>query len=113
MTIRQALSIGDVSGSTNETGTTATFTVVLASEPTDDVEITIDSDDPSEGEVSADSLMFTPQTWDVPQTVTITGMDDSDDDGDVTYAVILYSISSDPLYERCGPPGCDGHQPGR
>ena len=84
--------------STDETGTTATFTVVLASEPTDDVEITIDSDDPTEGEASADSLIFTPQTWDTPQTVTITGMDDTDDDGDVTYAIILFSLSSDPLY---------------
>ena len=56
------------------------YTVVLASEPTAPVTVTVsgtsgtDLTAPAEGLV----LTFTPQNWDVPQTVTVTAADDAD-----------------------------------
>jgi len=45
------------------------------------------------------SLTFTPENWNVPQTVTVTGVDDLAEDGDVAYAIITAAAtSSDPAY---------------
>ena len=48
-----------------EAGGTATFTVVLTSQPTADVTIGISSSDPTEGTVSTGSLTFTAANWNV------------------------------------------------
>jgi len=74
---------------TTEAGTLATFTVVLNSEPTGPVTIGVSSDDLSEGTVSTGTLTFTTGNWNVAQTVTVTGVDDSVVDGDVVYSVVL------------------------
>jgi hypothetical protein len=50
--------------------------VVLNSQPTADVVIPVASSDPTEGTVSASSLTFTAADWNVPQSVTVTGVDD-------------------------------------
>ena len=68
----------------SENGTTATFTVVLNTEPTNIVEFDITSDDLSEARVSPGSLTFSTGNWTISQTLTITGEDDSDDDDNVT-----------------------------
>jgi len=57
-------------------GTTATFTVVLKSQPLGAVSVALSSDTPTEGKVSPASLSFTATTWNVAQTVTVTGVDD-------------------------------------
>lgn len=89
---------------TTEAGGTATFTVVLASEPTADVMVALASSDPSEGVTSATTLTFTAGTWAVPQTVTVTGQDDAVDDGDVAYAVTFgATTSADPGYAALTP----------
>lgn len=93
------IQVGAVSGNTDETGATATFTLALLSEPLYDVEIAVASDDPGEGEVSPDTVVFTPADWSTPQTVTVTGVDDDAEDGAVTYAIVLTSVSSDPNYD--------------
>ena len=49
------VSVSAISGDTDESGTTATFTVVLTSQPSDDVTIDITSGDPTEGTVAARS----------------------------------------------------------
>jgi hypothetical protein len=82
------------STTTTESGGTATFTVVLTSEPTAPVSIPISSSDTTEGTVSASSLIFTALDWSVPQTVTVTGVDDLVDDGDVAYLVAVGPASS-------------------
>ena len=69
---------------TSETGTTASFTVVLDAQPTDTVTVAISGDDSTEHELSASSLTFTTANWDTPQTITVTGVDDSLVDGDIT-----------------------------
>jgi surface protein len=89
---------------TTEAGDTATFNVSLTSEPTDDVSINLSSSRVSEGTVTPISLTFTSLDWATPQTVTITGVDDSFDDGDQVYSVITSSAtSSDADYHGFNP----------
>jgi hypothetical protein len=78
--------------------------VVLTSEPTADVVIPVASSDTTEGTVSAASLTFTAADWNVPQTVTVTGVDDLVDDGDIAYSVVAgCAASSDPIYAAIDP----------
>jgi len=62
---------------TCESGSTATFTIVLDAAPSADVTIPIASSDPKLGTVAPSSVVFTPADWNVAQTVTVTGQDDS------------------------------------
>jgi hypothetical protein len=80
---------------TTEMGGTAIFTVTLISQPTHDVIIDLSSEDTSEGTVAPASLTFTPATWDDPQIVTVTGVDDPVDDGDIPYTIITAPATSD------------------
>ena len=69
-------------------GDSDTYTVVLDSQPTHSVTITVN--DPSNTDVTADpaDLTFTPSNWDTAQTVTVTASQDSghdDEDGTVTH----------------------------
>ncbi len=88
--------------STLEAGqTTATFDVVLDSQPTADVVINLTSGDTSEGTIDTPTLTFTPAVgnWNVAKTVTITGVDEGIDDGDVSYNIVTSAASStDPNY---------------
>ena len=68
---------------TTEAGGTATFTVVLNTQPTADVTIALSSSDTTEGTVSPASLIFTTANWNVAQTVTVTGVNDAVVDGAV------------------------------
>jgi hypothetical protein len=79
---------------TTEAGGSATFTVVLASQPTADVGIALSSSDTTEGTVSPAALTFTAANWNVAQTVTVTGVDDAVVDGDVAYTVITAPATS-------------------
>jgi len=79
---------------TTEDGGTDTFTVALNTEPTANVTIGLSSNDTTEGTVSPTSLTFTAGDWDTPQTVTVTGVDDSIEDGDVGYTIVLDRASS-------------------
>jgi hypothetical protein len=83
---------------TTEALGTATFTVVLNSQPTADVTITLSSSDPTEGTVPA-SITFAPAAWNVAQTVTVTGVDDVLDDGDVAYSIVTTASSTDTIYQ--------------
>jgi hypothetical protein len=79
---------------TTETGSSASFTVVLASRPTADVSIGITSSNTAEGTVSASSLSFTAANWNAPQTITVMGVDDFVVDGNVNYNIITAAASS-------------------
>ncbi|MEO8392983.1 MAG: choice-of-anchor Q domain-containing protein, partial [Chloroflexota bacterium] len=85
---------------TSEDGASATFTVVLHKQPTADVTIDLHSSDLEEGSLDLNSLTFTPENWDVPQTVTVTGVDDAVIDGQAYYAVITDpAVSEDPAFD--------------
>ncbi|HND55657.1 MAG TPA: hypothetical protein PLV92_24750, partial [Pirellulaceae bacterium] len=79
---------------TTESGGQASFTIVLDSAPSADVVISLTSSDTTEGVVSPASVTFTPANWNVPQTATITGVDDFLDDGDVAYTIVTGAAES-------------------
>lgn len=102
---RIGANVSPASGPTTERGGTATFTVALTAAPSADVRIPLSVSDATEATVAPDSLRFTPATWNVAQAVTATGVDDSVDDGDVPYLVVLGAATSDdPTFDRLDPP---------
>src|SRR5262249_17800591 len=85
----------------SEAGGQASFTVVLKSQPRADVVILVASSNTAEGAVSVPSLTFTTANWNVPQSVTVTGVDDPWQDGTIAYSAALSAaISPDPVYNR-------------
>lgn len=83
---------------TSESGDSSILTVALNARPTDTVTIPVVI---SSGEAIASpaSLTFTPMNWNNPQTVTITGVDDSLQDGNQSYTIQMGpATSSDPIY---------------
>ncbi len=82
-----AISIDRSSLVTSEFGVNDGFNVVLGFAPTLNVVLNIVNGDPSEGIVAPTTLTFTPSDWNVPQAVTVTGVDDGIADGSVSYAV--------------------------
>ncbi|MFN6164287.1 MAG: S8 family serine peptidase [Planctomycetota bacterium] len=92
------------STTTTESGASASFTVRLVSAPTANVTIAVQSNDTTEGTVSVASLIFTPANWSLPQTITVAGVNDNVDDGDINYRIILSpATSADPLYNGLDP----------
>src|SRR5258706_404230 len=79
---------------TTEGGGTATFTVVLGTQPTANVTIGLSSSDLTEGTVAPASLTFTPRNWNTAQTVTVTGADDFVVDGAVSYTILTSAATS-------------------
>jgi outer membrane protein assembly factor BamB len=79
---------------TTEWGGTATFTIVLDSQPAADVIIGLTSSDTTEGTVSPSIVPFTAANWDLPQTVTVTGANDFVVDGDIVYTVLTAAAAS-------------------
>ena len=89
---------------TTESGGTASFQIVLSTPPTDEVTVALSSSDPNEGTVSVDSVTFTPANWNTPQTITVTGVDDSIADGPQVYAIHTdAAVSNDPQYNGIDP----------
>lgn len=87
---------------TSEAGASVDLAVTLTAQPTAPVTVTVSSSDPSEGALSQ-QLLFTPQNWNIPQTVQVTGVDDQVDDGDISYQVIATLSSADPLFAAVQP----------
>jgi hypothetical protein len=82
---------------TSEAGGLAQFDVSLNSQPAANVTISFSGVDATEGTISA-PLTFTSANWSTPQRVTITGVDDAIDDGDVVYPITATAASSDANY---------------
>ena len=71
-------------------GETGEYTVVLGSEPTGDVTVTIDAPTNTDITVDRPSLTFTSSDWSSPQPVEVSGSgdtDDADDTGTITHTV--------------------------
>lgn len=67
-----------------EGGTTDSMTIALAFAPTSDVIIDLSNSDSAQLSADQTSLTFTPANWNLPQTVTVTAVDDLLVDGSVT-----------------------------
>ncbi|MDP6759220.1 MAG: hypothetical protein QF481_01730, partial [Acidimicrobiales bacterium] len=93
--------LSKTTASVTEGGSTDTFTVALDVPPTSDVVLSVASDDTGEATVSPSTLTFTAANWSTPQTVTVTGVDDSIDDGDqdTTVTASVVAASSADAYD--------------
>jgi hypothetical protein len=84
---------------TNESGTTATFTVALTTRPTADVTIALSSSNEGEGTVSPPSVTLTVEDWATAHVVTVTGADDAVADGNASYTIVTAAaVSTDEDY---------------
>lgn len=100
--------VNPAEGDTREDGTSTSFTVHLTSEPTADVTLNFASDDVSEGVATTTSLVFTPATWNVPQSIVVEGVDDAVADGNQPYQVDFgATISADATYAALIPTSAD------
>lgn len=89
----------------SELGTTATFTVVLDTAPEADVSLSLNVPDTTEGTAAPTNLTFTSSNWSVPQTVTVTGVDDAIIDGNIVFSIdFAAATSTDTDYNGITPP---------
>ncbi|WP_373526672.1 DUF4114 domain-containing protein [Nostoc sp.] len=97
--INSGVTITETGDSTNVTegGTTDSYSVVLASQPTADVIITINSG--KQIKTSVQTLTFTALNWNVVQNVTLTAVDDAIVEGDDTEIIQHTFTSSDANYD--------------
>jgi hypothetical protein len=95
--------VSETDGSTvvSEAGGTDVINVVLTVQPASNVVLAVTSADPTEVTVAPAQLTFTPGNWSVAQAVTVTGVDDSDVDGDQTTTVTVSVVAgaSDDAYD--------------
>jgi Ca2+-binding RTX toxin-like protein len=85
---------------TTEQGGTVQYSVSLAAAPFEDVTITFTSSDTTEGTVATPGLTFTKKNWNTPQTLTIQGVDDYLNDGNVAYTINGKISTTDLTYNR-------------
>jgi len=62
---------------TTEAGATDTFSATLRSQPNNVITVTLTNNNPGEVSLSQSVLTFNPTNWNVPQVVTLTGVDDT------------------------------------
>ena len=91
-----------------EGGATDTYTIVLTSEPTHDVYVSLGPD----SQVNVDPagpLVFTPASWDSAQTVTVSAVDDDLIEGVHTGTIVHATSSTDPAYNAIGADSVTAH----
>ncbi|SOD19404.1 beta strand repeat-containing protein [Nitrosomonas ureae] len=82
-----------------EDGATDTYTVALRSAPASEVTVTLTTNN-SQISSSLSVLTFTPINWDIPQTVTISAVNDTAGEGKHTSAINYTVNSGDPNYHN-------------
>jgi hypothetical protein len=92
------LVVTESGGSTavTEAGATDTYTIVLTSEPTADVTVTVTGDADVSG--SPGTLTFTSANWNVAQTVTVSAVNDAIAEGAHSGTLTHAASSADPAY---------------
>ncbi|MDP2904345.1 MAG: hypothetical protein Q8N96_14765 [Methylovulum sp.] len=85
---------------TGEDGAQAKYAVSLNAQPFRDVTLTFTSSNDKEGVITgAKTMTFTNSSWAAPQTLTITGVDDAVNDGDVSYQITATVATIDINYK--------------
>src|SRR5436190_9034630 len=99
----QAVSTATVT--VDETMTSQTIQLRLGSQPTGDVIIDLSVSDATEASIDVAQMTFTTSDWDQPQTVTVTGVDDPADDGDIDLDVVstMNVLTADAQYAAMPP----------
>ncbi|MCY4176626.1 MAG: hypothetical protein OXD37_09940 [Acidimicrobiaceae bacterium] len=106
-TVAPAVTVIQTGGGTvvAENSGTDTYTITLAAEPSTNVSVAVisstptaarvDGPDPAIAPTASETLTFTPDDYDRPQTITVTGVDDSiDNPGNRRTVVITHSITA-------------------
>jgi hypothetical protein len=84
---------------TNQSGSAATFTVKLATQPTANVIVQLSSSDTSAGQVTPASLVFTAANFDTAQQATVTGAIRGTSSGNLPYSIQFSpALSADAAY---------------
>eukprot|EP00163_Fabomonas_tropica_P008489 TRINITY_DN181_c0_g1_i1.p1 TRINITY_DN181_c0_g1~~TRINITY_DN181_c0_g1_i1.p1 ORF type:complete len:3977 (-),score=642.26 TRINITY_DN181_c0_g1_i1:114-12044(-) len=83
----------------SENGDSQTFTVTLSIEPSAAVTVQATSSDVGEVSISPTSLTFAASAYSVAQTLTLTGVDDPDDDGDIAVDIQVKGTAANALYD--------------
>ena len=97
-----SINLSTISGNTSESGAVATFDVNLLTQPDSNVVLSITSANTAEDTVSPTVLTFTSSNYSTPQTVTLTGIDDSVVDGDVTTVITVEVDDNDSDFDYHG-----------
>ena len=81
---------------TSEDGDTGSFEIVLESQPSDDVLIDLSSSNVLEGTILGNFVSFNSSNWNIPQIITVTGIDDSPpiSDGAIVFSIITGNVTS-------------------
>lgn len=98
------LAVFQTDGSTTvlENGFTDTYDLALTVAPADDVVVTLSAG--PEVTLDVTQVTFTPSNFDQPQTITVTAVDDTDQDG-TEQELITHTLSSlDPIYDGAPAP---------
>ncbi|WP_066382675.1 esterase-like activity of phytase family protein [Anabaena sp. CA = ATCC 33047] len=95
-TISASITQSSDNTSVTEGGVTDSYTVVLTSQPTTNVTITINPG--TQVTTNVNQLVFTPQNWNIAQTVTVTAVDDNLAEGNHTGTIQHTVTSSDTNY---------------
>jgi Ca2+-binding RTX toxin-like protein len=90
---------------TTEAGGNVEYNVVLKRAPVDPVKIQFASSDTTEGKVLTPELIFTSANWNKAQKLTVQGVDDYLDDGNVAFNVTGKIVTTDLNYNRLTIPG--------
>jgi fibronectin type 3 domain-containing protein len=87
--------------SVSESGSSSSFTVALTGRPASPVTLGLNMSDSTEASLSTGTLTFTSSNWNVPQTVTVRGVDDFLVDGMILSQVTIGVIdnSSDDFFD--------------
>lgn len=93
-----------VDSNTGEDGSTGAFQVVLTQQPIANVSLNLSSSDSTEGTPQITTLTFTPENWNIPQTVTVNGVDDTEIDGNIPYRITISANSDDKRYHNIAVP---------
>ena len=88
----------------SENASSTNFTVVLVSDVSTPTTIKLIVNDPSELSVDVTELIFTSANWNIPQEITVFGVDDPIIDGDISSDIYLKidPEKSDPIYASLG-----------
>ena len=102
--VMSMISVTPTSGlSTTKAGGQASFSLSLTAMPLSNVVIPLQVSNAKEARISAPTLIFSPNNWNRPQQVVVTGLDDRIN-GDTLYTIVTQpAISSDPLYNGTNP----------
>ena len=78
----------------SETGIKDIFSIVLTTIPSESVTVPISSADPEEGSVFPSEIIFNHTNWNIPQDVTVTGVNDDESDGNQTFMILVQAANS-------------------